>query len=153
MENVKEKIRNRNYREWAACAFVAPFFLYEAFTKAAPKDTWIQRACSFEIAVGAVFIAYYIYQKSYKNLKSTKPEQEIIEDEIKLLSTARYWYVLPLFVGMFGIFVDNFVSALQNNELILFSGINLIITLAMALGVIYLNEVVGVRELKKSLSK
>lgn len=152
MKNTKSfrrTIIRRNYREWAACALIIPSFLYMGVI----SESLLKKCAAFESVAAAFFIAYYLYQKSYKMLISNRSKQDIIENEIKLLSSVRYWYVLPLFLGMFGFFIDNLITSFQGHQSLTGPSIDIAITLCFAYGIIYLNEVIGVKVLNKELAK
>ena len=120
------------------------------------KSTILGKVLCFEIALSALFIAYYIYMKSHKNITrniENKVEQNaVVDDEINLLSTVRYWYVLPMFLGLSGLILQDLYFDFLKGESLLGGGIYLASVFLLGIFIIYINENKGVQDLKSYLS-
>ncbi len=149
---VKSQIKKRNYREWVACSLVLPSFIYIGLQ----KETFIGKILCFEISMAALFISYYLYLKSHKSLKNlneSRPSQiSIIKNEIKLLKTVRYWYLLPIGFGLIGLTLEDLYFAVQDRSGVIVKVIYLFSIIALGVLVIYLNEKKSVDKLKSQLS-
>ena len=97
-------IRWRDIREIAAGLFIAVFFLWFAVRAGSP---W-SRAANLWLAAYGVWIIFFLLRFSRVSRKP-QPEQtlavyrrELLERydrQIRLLRNAKYWYVLPLWIG------------------------------------------------------
>lgn len=149
LEDLRKKLKRRNYREWLACSIIAPFFLYFLFK----VESMTLKLAYGELFLASIFVATYIYKNGHRHLSSGLSQKEVIKNEINFLSSVRYWYVLPFFTGLviidFKAITDSVDMGLSLFEPIL-HGIGLII---FSFVLIYLNEVFAVRKLKEMLSK
>ena len=146
---LKKQIVSRNIREWIACAFVSVIFFYFTLNS---KDTFLKVA-SFELFLTGIFISWYLYRSSYLPLRRANSEVDILINEIALLSTARYWYVLPFFIGIFSIEAYSFVSSFNGHSFDVPSLISLLFLFLFCGGLIYLNEFYAVKKLEERLQE
>jgi hypothetical protein len=145
-------VRNRNIREWLACLIVLPVFIYTGLG----KSTIVGKLLCFEIAFSALFISYYIYIKSHKNInrniENIKEQNKVINDEINLLATVKYWYVLPVFIGLVGLTLQDLYFDFLEGESLFVGGAYLASVFLLGIFIIYLNENKGVQDLKSYLA-
>lgn len=142
-------IRKRNIREWIACVIVIPTF----FSMGLNKETNLSKFLCFEIALAALFIAYYIYIKSHQNLKKAVETNmnQTVRNEINLLLNIRYWYVLPIFSGLLGLVVEELYIGFRNHRSLIGGLISFILLLGFGVFIVYLNEKKGVQDLESFL--
>ena len=140
---------SRNIREWIACALVSVIFFYFTLNT---KDTFFKIA-SFELFLTGIFISWYLYKNSYVPLMRANAEEDILINEINLLSTVRYWYVLPVFIGIFSIEAYSFISSFNGHSFDVPSLISLLFLFLFCGGLIYLNEFYAVKKLKERLQE
>jgi len=99
-------IITRNLIESAAALFVAVFFGRYALVRA---ENPLERTGSVIVAAGACWIILYLLRHS-QGLSALDPSQDLTsytaallaryDHQIHILRSARYWYLLPLYVGL-----------------------------------------------------
>ena len=155
-QSFKRKIRLRNLVEGGVALAMVPFFIYQAIL----VSSWFTRLMYIEISLGLVFVAGFIYLKA----RYDKTEQESsstsdflahyrmqLTKQADLLGKARYWYVAPIMFGVIGVAIERLVHQWSTEKLPWDAIIYLIAVILLAIGVTWLNEVHGVRELKKKI--
>lgn len=155
LKDIKEfnnLVKNRNLREWLACLIVIPAFFYMGVH----KETALSQFFCFEIVLAAIFISYYLYIKSHRNLRQAAETNsnmdKVIRDEVNLLLTVRYWYVLPIFFGLIGLTIEDLYINYSNNKSLSGGLIYLVLVIGFGVFVVYLNEKKGVQDLKSYLN-
>jgi len=98
-------LRYRDLRESAAGAMVAAVFLWFAVHDRSP----LERAAHVWLAACGVWIAYYLWRYARASRKPA-PEQTLLayqqallsryDRQIRLLRSAKYWYILPFWAGL-----------------------------------------------------
>ena len=151
-----KKIVRRNSMEWIACLIIIPVFIKHALE----ADTTFAALMNIEIAFGALFIGLHLFYRG-RNTKiapdSLNSEEFIqfqkseIKNQIKLLSNVRYWYVAPVFIGLIGLTSEKIYLKWDMSNPPLFLMGYLASCILLAVGIIWLNEVKGVNELKEKL--
>lgn len=151
VKKLREKLKKRNYQEMIACVVVIIGFIYIGVY----EEDIVAKAFCVEIILSAILIGHYLYTRSHKKLLEENDSKEqyvsILNNEIKLLSTLRYWYVLPPLIGLTGLIINDIVMKLNADKNPSWFIFYLCLTFCLAFGIIYLNEVRGVRKLKKEL--
>jgi hypothetical protein len=101
----EKKIRVRDWREIVAAAIVGMFFLWAA----AHSENLLQRVGNGIIVVGSVWIIYYLRTHRFHHIPSdptldirsyTRQLFNEYEKQIRLLKQVKYWYLLPLYLGL-----------------------------------------------------
>jgi len=152
-EKFDRRIRRRNLREMIAGAFVAVFFTFTAWAQHDP----IQRAGNIVIVAGALWIMYYIRRYGAAP-PDPNPDQTLdgyqhalvrkYDHQIRLLRGVKFWYLLPLYVGLLigsvGLLKE---QAEKGASLWLVALFPVFYTLFFAF-IWWLNEVRGVRKLE-----
>jgi hypothetical protein len=142
-------IRFRDMRETGAGLLVAALFLWMAIHDRTP----LQRAAHLWLAMCGVWIAYYLRRYARISHKPA-PEQTLLayrqglldryDRQIRLLKSAKYWYILPFWTGLMlsaYAYLDRTGDALRFCVMVGF------MTLLNG-GLWWLNEVAGVRWLR-----
>ncbi len=100
------RIKLRNLAEWAACAFIVPFF---ASTATRPELPWLSRAASVWISLSGVLVAMWVWR--YGRAKALPDpgldtrgylhahRDQLLTQAALLRSTPR-WYFFPLGSGV-----------------------------------------------------
>ena len=136
-----------------SCVIVVVAFIYFSID----TKNVLAKIFYFEIVVAIIFVGFYLYKHSHKDLMKKDDSKEqyilILNNEIKLLSSAKYWYVLPPFVGLLGLATRDVILDLQKGEDPIMSILYLMSCILLAIGLIYLNEVKCVRALKEELER
>jgi len=147
----------RNLRESIAGVFVTIVFTKMGLE----QESLFEALACYEIALAGIFVSVYMYYHSMKNTvkenatSSTdyiQNHKDALNRQIKLLGSARYWYVAPIALGLVALEGYGIYEALKLNESIISNLISLGVTFALGAFVIYLNEVTGVKALKKELN-
>ena len=147
-------VRYRDLREIAAGVLVAAIFLWLAVHDRTP----LERAAHGWLAACGVWIGYYLRRYS-KISRKPAPEQTLLsyqqelleryDRQIRLLKSARYWYILPFWAGL----LFSAAASLERNGNL--AGFGLMVgwvTLVNA-AVWWLNDGVGVRYLQDKRRK
>ncbi|EQC48250.1 hypothetical protein M899_3236 [Bacteriovorax sp. BSW11_IV] len=152
INTLRKNLRKRNHQEMVACLIVIIAFVVIGID----KETIISKVFCFQIVLSAMGVSYYLYNQSHKKLLEANDSKEqyifILNNEIKLLSSVRYWYVFPMQFGLTGIVVESIVRDFNAGKSPMWDIIYLLITFCLSFGVIYLNEVKGVQKLKEELA-
>jgi hypothetical protein len=106
MKCFDKTIEGRDYRDVAACIFIIAFFVWDlAFRN---NSVLTQTGCIVLIA-SAVFIGWQLIgskrrlpraEPSAPVFGAVKVELQKVENQIGLLQSVAWWYLLPLFVGV-----------------------------------------------------
>ena len=106
MKSFDKTIQWRDYREVAACLFIVIFFGRDLLLG---NNTVLTKAGSLVLIASALFIAWKLLgskrrlPKAEPNapvLDAVKVELQKVENQIGLLKSVAWWYLLPLFVGL-----------------------------------------------------
>lgn len=148
------RIRIRNRTESVAALAVAVFFGYAAWM----QRNGIERLGSAIIVAGALWIIYYLRNHG-TNPADPSPDQTVgsyrhalalkYEHQIRLLRSVKFWYLLPMYVGLLTSSVGLLKEQAEKRPLTLADAIfPLVYTLIFA-GVWWLNEAYSVRKLQR----
>jgi len=101
----EKKIRVRDWLEIVAAVIVAVFFLWAAFH----SENLLQGVGNGIIVAGSLWIIYYLRTHRFRHIPSD-PTSDIrsytselfneYEKQIRLLKQVKYWYLLPLYLGL-----------------------------------------------------
>jgi hypothetical protein len=138
-------IRLRDLRETAGGLIVAAIFVWFAVH----DRTWLERAAHGWLAACGVWIAFYI--RRYSNIsRRPVPEQNLLayqaqlldryDRQIRLLKTARYWYILPFWAGL----VCSAAAGMARTGDVFRFGLVAICVTALNASLVWLNEAIGV---------
>ena len=164
MELVQTKIRRfdrtialRNLRECIAAAIVAVFFVWSAFR----MPNAVMKTGSIVVATGAVWIVYYLLRHGQAPA-TTDPNQDVTgytralveryDRQIRLLKSVRYWYLLPMYVGLLILSAGRLLDAKTGSRGWWGLAEPAVVTAVFA-GVWWLNEVVAVGRLLKQRAR
>jgi len=153
-EKFDRTIRRRNMRETIAAVIVAIFFTYIAWG----QHNAIERAGSFIIAAGALWIIYYMRRHGTEPA-DPNPDETLegyqralvrkYDHQIRLLRKVKFWYLAPLYVGLLTGSAGLVKELAEKGESIWLAAVfPLFYTLVFA-GIWWLNEVYGVRKLSR----
>jgi len=157
-QDLKKTIDRRNAFEWIASAALIPLFVMKVGT--APT-LWSQIMYG-ELTLALIMISGILFHKGrFANVSdvglSTEEyiqiQKQQLQKQIELLSKVRYWYVAPLCLGMLGLGLERVITNWNNNSI---PWSNLVFLLALpplAFGLIWLNEVRGVRDVRAKLEE
>lgn len=150
-------IKFRNLREAAAGIFVTV-----VFTKIGlGQDSFFKQIACFEIAIAGIFVSVYMYYYSMKNIVQVdgstsldylEKYKQSLKDQIKLLGSVKYWYVLPIAAGLFALNGYDIYEALQGIGNMTSALISFGISASLCAFIIWLNEYKAVKDLKKELN-
>lgn len=143
-------IRFRDLRETAAGMAVAAIFVWLAIQ----DRTWLERAAHGWLAACGVWIGFYI--RRYSNVsRRPAPEQNLLtyqeqllnryDRQIRLLKSARYWYILPFWAGL----LCSAAAAMVRTGDVFAFGLVAIFVTAVNAALVWLNEGVAVAYLQK----
>jgi hypothetical protein len=147
-------IRRRDWRESAAGMLIAVGFLWAALRATAP----LNRIGDFWLSAYGVWIIVYLrrHSRASRDPDPNQPleefRQELVERydrQIRLLQRAKFWYILPLWVGLMFVALAFLVRTGSRGGF-------LVMTAAWALmaGVLWwANEMAGVRYVRKQKSQ
>jgi hypothetical protein len=153
-EKFDRRIRRRNVREYAAAFVVALAFLF--FARIIP-DSLVRVGCVIVVA-GALWIVYYLWRhgtgpvdplpdqtlESYRRALIAK-----YDHQIRLLRTVKFWYLLPLYVGLTTANAGLLRMLSANHAPTLFVAINFVLATVFFGFVWWLNEVRAVRKIER----
>ncbi len=156
MYKLKRNVTIRNWSEACAAIIVAIIFIFKAIY----SDTTLSMFFNILIAAGASLIIAYLWKKG-TNLDppdmtaSTKDfltyyKNQLVR-QLKLLSNVKYWYVAPIGIGLIGLAVEKVYLNWSLGTSYSWNLAYFVVVVALLSGVIYLNEVVAVKDLKKTL--
>jgi hypothetical protein len=149
-------IKLTNLREAAAGIFVTIMFTKMGLE----QESLFRKIASFEIAFAGIFVTLYMYYYSMKNriqedgsnsLDHIEKYKHSLNAQIKLLGSVRYWYVLPIALGLFALDGYEIYKAIQGKGDMTSALISLGISIALGIFVIWLNEYKAVKDLKREL--
>src|SRR5579863_5318380 len=153
-EKFDRTIWRRNIRETVAGVIVAIFFTYIAWG----QRNAIERAGSFIIAAGALWIIYYIRRHGTEP-PDPNPDQTLegyqralarkYDHQIRLLRKVKFWYLAPLYVGLLTGSAGLLKELAERGASIWLAAVfPLFYTLVFA-AIWWLNEVYAVRKLER----
>ncbi len=164
MEDVRQdfvkfqtNLKKRNLIEGIAALIVIASFL----SSGVDEEVLLRKVAYFEIALAGAFIFTYLFFVKSKKIfvEKLNSEQvlvstykEVLREQIKLLSSVRYWYVLPIFIGLFALNIHDIYIAIKSNSALGVAVFNLSLSIGLSLFIIWLNEVKTVAELKSKLN-
>jgi hypothetical protein len=155
-DSFRKVIHSRNMGEWLACLIIIPVFGIRAWN----SETLWSRILNGELALAAVLIAVVIFYRGRLQEQSDTEltpaafiqlQRRNIERQIRLLSKARYWYVAPIAFGLLGLSLERALHSWTASRIPWGSLIEMLAVGALAWSVIWLNEVHGVKTLRKKL--
>jgi hypothetical protein len=154
IEVFDHKIRKRNIREYVAALFVVPVFFYFAWIM--PNS--IARVGSVVVAVGALWIVYYLWRHG-TGPADPLPDQTLAsyrraliakyDHQIRLLRTVKLWYLLPLYVGLMTLLAGLLRESDARNAGTLFIEVYAVVCTVFCGFVWWLNGVWGVRKIER----
>ena len=164
MEVVQRKIRHfdraialRNLLECIAAVAVAVFFVWSAFR----MPNAVMKTGSIVVAAGAVWIVYYLLRHG-QAAPAADPSQDVMgytrclieryDRQIRLLKSVKYWYLLPLYLGLLILSAGRLVDAKSGRLGWWGLGEPAVISAVFA-AVWWLNEVAGVGWLSKERAR
>lgn len=156
VDKFEKDINLRNSLEWSAALITVPLFIYYAVMS---KTLWSQ-LFNLEIAFTGAFITFYIFRRGrfikndcveVNSLKYIDHQRKQIEKQIELLSSARYWYVMPIMIGLLGLTFERIYLNWSTTSPPWFDLAYLVSVVALGFGLVYLNEVVAVKKLQEKL--
>lgn len=154
--NFAKIIEKRNKIETIVGLILIPIFCYAVYAYTDPLNKFFH----FLIVIGLIFTIFYLNRNGqfqlYKDDSSACEKDHYkseLRKQIDLLSSARYWYVFPISVGLIGDSLYTLYSNVLKNEYHFKDVLLPILMLIIFAGVIYLNEVIGVKKLQKDLEK
>ena len=147
-------IRMRNRIESVAALAVAAFFLY-----AGTQRNGLQRLGSLIVAAGALWIIYYVRRHGMDHGEPA-PDQPVesfrqalalkYEHQIRLLRNVKFWYLLPMYIGLLTTTAGLLNDQSQTRRLMWTDAIGPVIYTLIFAGVWWLNEVFAVHKLQRS---
>ncbi len=147
-------IRVRNSIETLAALAVVVFFGYAAWT----ERSWVERLGSAIVAAGALWIVYYL-RRYGTDAADPRPDQTVAsyrralvlkyEHQIRLLRNVKFWYLLPMYVGLLISSLGMLKQELGKRTLTLADFIPPLIYTLIFAGVWWLNEVYSVGKLQR----
>ncbi len=142
-------VQLRDLRETAGGLLVAAIFVWLAIH----DRTWFERAAHGWLATCGVWIVFYIRRYS-KISRRPVPEQTLLryhqdlldryDHQIRLLKSAKYWYILPFWVGL----VFSAVAGLMRKGDVFRFGLVVVCVTALSAALWWLNEGFGVAYLQ-----
>lgn len=153
-EKFDRTIRRRNIRETVAAAIVAIFFAYIAWG----QRNAIERAGSFIIVAGALWIIYYMRRHGTEP-PDPNPDQTLegyqralvrkYDHQIRLLHKVKFWYLAPLYVGLLTGSAGLVKELAEKGESIWLAALFPLFYTLVFVAIWWLNEVYGVRKLER----
>jgi hypothetical protein len=158
VERLEQSVRRRNDLEIGAAVVVIVVFSYFATTAG---TTW-SVVMNIEVALSALFISLWLILRG-RNIAPPDPgapttefvahQRRQLERQIKLLSRVRYYYVLPIAVGVLGLLGERIVLQSGNPTALAISVGSLVLAAAFLLFVVWLNEKRAVAKLQRELEE
>jgi hypothetical protein len=153
-EKFDRRIRWRNIREYAAALIVVPVFLY--YTRIMPNN--LARLGCVIVAAGALWIVYYLWRHGTGPVDPL-PDQSLesyqraliakYDHQIRLLRTVKFWYLLPLYVGLMILNAGLLRMLSASHAPTLFVTVNFVLATVFFAFVWWLNEVRAIRRIKR----
>lgn len=147
-------IRRRNRAEMVAALIVSASFGYFAWV----QRNGIERLGSIIIAASALWIIYYIWRFGNEP-GDPDPDQTVAsyrralvrkyEYQIRLLRNVKFWYLLPLYVGLLISSAGLFTEHEKKGSLNWTDAIGPVVYTLIFAGVWWLNEVYTIRRLQR----
>ena len=145
----------RNRIEMIAASTLAIFFFIMPFVS--KSASLAQGILSFEVGLSALFIIYYIRKNGRigkerifeNNHECSLSFLKDIEIQLKLLRSARWWYVLPITSGLVGLQIVKLISLIHSKNDVQEPIVVIAVIICVSLFVVFLNEVYGVNKLNK----
>lgn len=147
-------IRLRDLREIAAAVLVSVIFLWQA---AGDRST-LERAAHLWLAACGVWLVFY-FRGYAKASRKPSPAQTLLayqqqlvdryDRQIRFLKTAKYWYILPFWIGLLGSGAAAWQRTGHPAGFVLLAGA----ATAICGGLWWLNEGMGVRYLQQKRSE
>jgi len=106
-KRLRWKVRLRNLSEWAAAAFIVPFFAYIATRTDLP---WLTRLASVEISAAGLLVGFWIWRygrakalpdPSLDTAAYLRTHREQVLQQARLLGSSPRWYFLSFGLGVF----------------------------------------------------
>jgi hypothetical protein len=148
-------IRMRNMREVVGAVAVAVFFLFLASV----HRNAIELVGNLIVVAGALWIIYYIRRHGAGPLEPA-PDQPVesfrralalkYEHQIRLLREAKFWYLLPIYVGLLTGAIGLLLEQAKARPLMWFDGLPPLFYTLIFAGLWWVNEVYAVRKLERS---
>jgi hypothetical protein len=157
VEEFERSINLRNFFEWIAALIMAPLFIYYAMN----SNTFWSQLFNIEIAFSCIFISFHIFYRgrSVKNNNVEASSSEYvdyqrrqIQNQIELISSVRYWYVMPIMIGLIGLTCEKIYLNWSLSNPPWFHITYLLSVILLGVGIVYLNEVITVRKLQVKLN-
>jgi len=110
-KRLRWRVRLRNIAEWAAAAFIVPFF---ALVATRPEFPWLSRVAAVIISLAGIFISVWFWRygrsralpdPSQGTAAYLDAHREQLLQQAELLGTTPRWYFLPLGGGLFLFFL------------------------------------------------
>jgi len=150
-------IRLRNRAEILAALVVSATFAYFAWV----QRNGIERLGSIVIAASALWIIYYIWRYGSQP-GDPNPDQTVAsyrralarkyEHQIRLLRNVKFWYLLPMYVGLLISSAGLLMEHVKNGVLSWTDAIGPLVYTSVFAGVWWLNEVYTIRKLQRWLT-
>ncbi len=147
-------IRVRNLTECVTAGVLAPLFALAAWLAA---NMWIRTGYAV-VAGSCVWILFYLLRYG-GDTRGPAPdqrlnvfEQELLkkyEHQIRLLKSVKYWYLLPLYVGLLLVDAGRISEHVAHGQAIWADFIAPVIYTAVFAAIWWLNESYGVRRLRE----
>lgn len=148
------KIRMRNIREIGGAAVVGLFFLFLAWV----QHGWIGRLGDLIVVAGALWIIYYIRRYGTEPADPLPDQSETsyrkalalkYEHQIRLLRSVKFWYLLPMYIGLLINTIGLLKEQAQTRQLMWMDAIAPLIYTLIFGGLWWLNEVYAVQKLQR----
>jgi hypothetical protein len=150
------RVAARDRRETLAGLVVAAIFGVAAWVQTNP----LQRAGSLMAVAAAAWIIVYIRGNRTHPVPDPAPDQSLTgyrqalaskyDHQIRLLKTAKFWYVLPLYIAVLVIMAGSILERARTRPLV-WSDATPIVFQTLFFGVVWwLNEIYAVRKLRRS---
>ena len=154
-QRFEKRVRIRDWQEIIAAALVCVFFFWAALH----SNNLLQRAGNWIIVASSVWIIYYLRTHRFRRvpldptLDIQRYTLELLteyEKQIRLLKQAKYWYLLPLYLGL----MVGWTGTLQLHERGLMKAVLSAIFITGLFGSIWwLNEVWAARQVSAERDK
>jgi hypothetical protein len=148
-------IRMRNTREVVGAVAVAVYFLFLASV----HRNAIELVGNLIVVAGALWIIYYIRRHGAGPLEPA-PDQPVesfrralalkYEHQIRLLRRAKFWYLLPIYVGLLTGSAGLLLEQAKTRPLTWIDALSPLIYTLIFAGLWWVNEVYAVRKLERS---
>lgn len=104
-KRLEKRVRVRDWLEIIAAAIVCAFFFWAALH----SQNLLQRTGNWMIVAAGAWIIYYLRAHRFRDFQSdptldlqnyTRELLSVYEKQIRLLRQVKYWYLLPLYIGL-----------------------------------------------------